>query len=74
MSDKPLAIWDTECFPNYWLLKVMRKSDGREISFERTDVKELDREGVRRVWWTSTATGTTYPCSGSPWPAPTTPS
>ena len=48
-SDKPQAVWDTECGPNYWLIKFMRLSDNVMAEFEQLEDKPLDYKKIREI-------------------------
>jgi hypothetical protein len=44
---KPLVSLDTECYPNYWLLKLRRYDNGIEKSFEIYEGHPLNVDAVR---------------------------
>lgn len=46
---KPQAVFDIECYPNFFLIMFMRLSDMETISFRRTDSEEIDSAFIRKV-------------------------
>lgn len=45
---KPVALYDTECYPNYWLLKFAFEN-GAQIKVELYDGQRLTREDCERI-------------------------
>jgi hypothetical protein len=45
---KPSAFFDTECFPNYWLLKI-RPQSGPVFSFSLQTGERLDQSAIQRI-------------------------
>ena len=62
-APRPVAVCDTECFPNYWSI-AFREVDGpRVISFERTETQRLNIPAVHNVfrrWRVITFNGINY--------------
>ena len=48
-TDRPVALCDTECYPNYWLLKFRTVIVGQIIDFELRDGEVLTTEQVSRI-------------------------
>lgn len=46
---KPRAVLDIECYRGFFLVVIMRVSDGAVLTFELSDRCALDREKLRRV-------------------------
>ena len=46
---KPQAVFDIECYSNYFLVMFMRLTDNTPISFERTDDKELEVAKIEKI-------------------------
>lgn len=46
---KPTAVFDTECYINYWLLMFRDVQTGRQIEFEMHDHDDLDAELIKRI-------------------------
>lgn len=49
MGDRPVALYDTECFPNYWLLKFRVKATRQVYSFRIRAGQSLSLEDRARV-------------------------
>ena len=49
MSAKPIAVLDTECYRDYWLLMFKRLDTGTHVAFEQFEGQELDVEKIRSV-------------------------
>jgi len=47
MSSKPLAFFDTECYPNYWLIKFM--TGGLIFSYRLREGESFDAQGKRGI-------------------------
>lgn len=47
--EKPLAICDTECFPNFWCIGFLRLSDNKVQVLEHTEDNPIDIERLRRI-------------------------
>lgn len=47
-TTKPVALYDTECFPNYWLLKL-RPIGGESISFSLRAGERFDSATIQRI-------------------------
>lgn len=47
-STKPVAFFDTECYPNYWLLKF-RLQGGRAFTFSLEAGERLDAEDIANI-------------------------
>lgn len=46
----PIAFYDTECFPNYWLLKI-RPRDSLPVTFSLRAGESFDAQGVDGIRW-----------------------
>ncbi|MCB1865155.1 MAG: hypothetical protein KDG50_06965 [Chromatiales bacterium] len=46
---RPIAVCDTECYPNYWSIAFKCLETNRVKLFRRTRSNELDRVGVARI-------------------------
>ena len=47
--NKPILIFDTECFRDYWLLAFLNPLTGNVTNFELYDGHPLDVEAIRRI-------------------------
>lgn len=46
---KPQAVFDIECYKNYFLVMFMRLSDNVPVAFERTETDELDTYQIEKI-------------------------
>lgn len=49
MTDRPAAMYDTECFPNYWLLKIRVKATRQVYSFRLRAGQSFSLEDRARI-------------------------
>nr|DAL65661.1 MAG TPA_asm: DNA polymerase [Caudoviricetes sp.] len=48
-EERPTAVWDTECFPNFWSIGFKAIGDGRRRRFFLYENHPLDRRGIANV-------------------------
>ena len=47
MAKRPIAFWDIECYPNYFLVKFMIDATGQQVSFPMFQGTQLNVVGIR---------------------------
>lgn len=54
---RPIAVYDTECYPNYYLVSFLDVQSGRIKSFEIRDGVEFDTLGIKKILKVYTVVG-----------------